>query len=243
MMTHLRWLTCLLVLGLASVAGAADKAPAKSLDDQLLDDLDTELLPATEKKPAVAKDDETQTPRASKRDDAGLDQKLLDEIEGEDIELGPKTDPLTLIGRSMRKVESLIDKRDTSPRTQEMQKEIVRNLDLLLEQTKKQCQGGQCKSPSSSSQQAGKSAAGNKPAEGDPSNKPARDSTERLAKAGKTDAQDEEDLDELVKQVWGHLPEKIRGQMQNVGVEDFLPKYEKLIEDYYKRLAEEQPRK
>jgi hypothetical protein len=30
--------------------------------------------------------------------------------------------------------------------------------------------------------------------------------------------------------------------MQNVSVENFLPKYEKLIEDYYKRLAEEEVR-
>lgn len=227
-----------LLLGcLALPLWAADPAP-KSLDEQLLDDLDTELLPPTVKKPSPGPASEDAAPRAKKAEDPGLDQKLLDEIDGEDIELGEQTDPLTRIGRTMRQVETLIDKRDTSKRTQEMQKQIVRDLEQLLEVTKQQCQGGQCK-PSSSSQKTGNAAAGNKPAEGDPSNKPARDSVDRLGKAGKTDAANEQDMDELVKQVWGHLPEKVRGQMQNVSVENFLPKYEKLIEEYYKRLAEE----
>jgi hypothetical protein len=43
----------------------------------------------------------------------------------------------------------------------------------------------------------------------------------------------------LLKAVWGHLPERVRQEVQNASVEQFLPKYEKLIEDYYKRLAED----
>jgi hypothetical protein len=227
-----------LLIGLmCAPLAAADKPAPPSLDDQLLDDLDTELLPA-KGKPVAEKTEKPTPPRAKPGADAGLDEKLLDEIDGEDVELGPKTDPLTRIGKNMRKVESLIDGRDISARTQDMQRQIVRDLDLLLEQTKKQCQGGQCKSPSSP-QQGSKTAAGKKPAEGDPGNKPARDSTERLGKAGKTDVKSQEELDEMVKRVWGHLPEKVRGQMQNVSMENFLPKYEKLIEEYYKRLAEE----
>ena len=71
------------------------------------------------------------------------------------------------------------------------------------------------------------------------SKKPARESTDRLTKPGETKITDEKDLEALVKQVWGHLPDKVRDQMQNASVESFLPKYEKLIEEYYKRLAEE----
>jgi hypothetical protein len=43
----------------------------------------------------------------------------------------------------------------------------------------------------------------------------------------------------LLRQVWGHLPPKIRDQMQSGLIEEFLPKYERLIEEYYSRLAEE----
>lgn len=234
-------LACVLIGSASCLLYAQDKSSAKSLDEQLLEGLDSELLPAASKKtsaPSVEK--KADEPRAKPSGDAGLDQKLLDEIEGEDIELGKQPiDPLTRIGKTMRQVETLIDRHDTSSRTQDMQKQIVRDLELLLEQTKKQCQGGQSKPSASPSQQAAKPANGNKPSEGEPSSKPARDSTDRLAKAGKTDAEDDKDMDALVKQVWGHLPEKVRDQMQNVGVENFLPKYEKLIEDYYRRLAEE----
>jgi hypothetical protein len=46
----------------------------------------------------------------------------------------------------------------------------------------------------------------------------------------------------MLKQIWGHLPPKIRDQMQSALIEDFLPKYERLIEEYYSRLAEEESR-
>lgn len=228
---------CLLVAPL----GADDKAGQKSLDDQLLEDLDSELLPSPPKTNTESKASES-PPNAPKPDKSGLDEKLLDEIDGEDIGQGPEPDPLTRIGRNMRKAESLIGNRDTSPRTQEVQKRILADLDQLLQQTKQQCQGGQPKPPSDAAKTASNTPANSQPAEGDPSGKPARDSTDRLAKAGKTEVDDEQDLDELVKQVWGHLPEKVRSQMQNVSAEDFLPKYQKLIEEYYKRLAEEQLR-
>ncbi len=43
----------------------------------------------------------------------------------------------------------------------------------------------------------------------------------------------------VLKQHWGELPEHAREQMlQGMGAEEFLPKYEVLIEEYYKRLAE-----
>jgi hypothetical protein len=237
----------LLLISLVAPLGAADKSGAtsggKSLDDQLLDDLDSELLPTTKKVAPAAKPGDAAEPGATKPKPSGLDEKLLEEIDGEDIGLGPEPDPLTRVGRNMRKSQSLITEHDTSKRTQELQKRILADLDELLQQTRKQCQGGGSnKPPSQASKPASGSPMGNKPAEGDPANKPSRDSTDRLAKAGKTDVEDQQDLDELVKQVWGHLPDKVRSQMQNVSAENFLPKYEKLIEEYYRRLAEEQSR-
>lgn len=49
----------------------------------------------------------------------------------------------------------------------------------------------------------------------------------------------EEMRDVLHKDVWGMLPERQRQQMLELPVEEFLPKYELLIEDYFRRLAEE----
>lgn len=226
---------CLLALLLAAPLTAAEPSGGKSLDDQLLEDLSTDEPKA--QSPAQAKPQGE--PRAPEQEPAGLDQQLLDEIDGEDIGMGPEPDPLTRIGRNMRKSETLIEKRDTSKKTQDVQKRILADLDEMLRLTKQQCQGGQSKPSSSTSKPSSKNNPNSQASSGEPSSQPARDSSDRLSKAGKTDVEDEQDLDALVKQVWGHLPDKVRGQMQNVSVEDFLPKYEKLIEEYYKRLAEE----
>ena len=43
-----------------------------------------------------------------------------------------------------------------------------------------------------------------------------------------------------MKDAWGHLPQHAREQMLQNSPERFLPQYELLIEQYYKRLAEEQ---
>ena len=44
-----------------------------------------------------------------------------------------------------------------------------------------------------------------------------------------------------MKRLWGELPEQVRQQMQELPAEDFPPKYESLIEEYFRRLAEEKP--
>jgi len=67
-----------------------------------------------------------------------------------------------------------------------------------------------------------------------------RDGTNRIESSDKqgeavTDARD------ALRRVWGHLPDKVREEMGSSFSEQFLPKYERLIEEYYKRLAEERP--
>ena len=47
-------------------------------------------------------------------------------------------------------------------------------------------------------------------------------------------------MQSLVKKIWGELPDTTREQMLEPLVEEFLPKYELLIEEYFRRLAAEQ---
>ena len=42
--------------------------------------------------------------------------------------------------------------------------------------------------------------------------------------------------------LWGELPEHLRNQMLQRPDETFLPKYETLIEDYYRQLSGQQGR-
>lgn len=211
--------------------------PAKSLDKQLLDDLDAGLPESLDNLKAKTGEN---TP--AKKPASDLDNKLKQDLgEGEDIEFGKPQDPLAKIGDRMREAEQLIGKRNTSIKTQTLQREILTDLDALIAKLEKQCQcaGGQKQQskPQQNSSQAKKPGKSDSDS-GEESKKPADDSTERIGKNddSKVEAQD---MHELVRAVWGNLPARVRQQMQSASVEQFLPKYERLIEEYYKRLAED----
>jgi hypothetical protein len=45
----------------------------------------------------------------------------------------------------------------------------------------------------------------------------------------------------LIKDLWGELPPNVREQMMQNPTEQFVPQYESMIEEYYRRLSEENP--
>ena len=51
--------------------------------------------------------------------------------------------------------------------------------------------------------------------------------------------------DAATKQVWGHLPDRLRQEMNQYYKEQFMPKYNDMLRQYYNRLAEgdKRPRK
>jgi hypothetical protein len=208
------WLLAWLPL---AAADEPPKPPARpsSLDQQLLDGLDRELLQGL---PAGAKP----AADAGKPAASGAAPVTSD-------------NPLAVIAERMRQVESRLAKQDTSPETQAVQKQIQAELTQLLEQARRQQGSGQNK--------PGGPGSGNKPAgagSGNPTPAPPRESTNRIEQGNK-EAVETTDVKDLLRRIWGELPEKLRDQMQASLSEQFLPKYERLIEEYYKRLAEERP--
>ena len=209
------WL--LLALAVAAADEPPKPPPAKpsSLDQELLDGLDRELLKGLPGgiKPAAPPD----KPAPNSADPI------------------PSDNPLAIVAERMRQVESRLAKRDTSPETQAVQKQILAELAQLLEQARQQQANGQNKpgGPGSGNKSAG---AGS----GNPTPAPPRDSTNRIEQGNK-EAVETTDVKDLLRRIWGHLPDKLRDQMQASLSEQFLPKYERLIEEYYKRLAEERP--
>lgn len=190
------------------------------LADDGLDDL-FEGLPPAEKKGVPAK-------KAS-------EEELL--IPGEDIELGGTRDPFARIAGKMQRSQQALSTGNSKEPTQELQKEILFDLDSLLKNMEKKCQGGQCNKPGSKSS-SGSSSTGSKP-----NNKPPTDSTARVGKPNETTgSEDKAAADNALREVWGHLPPKLREAMQNIRADEFLPKYDRLIEDFYRRLAEQPPR-
>ena len=56
---------------------------------------------------------------------------------------------------------------------------------------------------------------------------------------GKARKPDIEETRAAMSRLWGELPARARQQMLQSPVEEFSPKYEVLIEEYFRRLAEE----
>ncbi len=199
--------------------GQETRKSQETLDSQLL-----EGLGSSGSSSAVTVPGKVDTPpgRDALRAGGGLEPR------GEGSDLGQEN-PLMRIGRQMLRVEGKLVQRDVSPETRQTQQQIVRDLDAVIEalaaaqKNEKQRKPGSSNKGNQKPSKAGKQAARNgsgKPGEGD--------SDQQLAAM-----QGEEG------EFWGHLPQRLRRQMQSAGAIEFLPKYRKLIEDYYKRLAED----
>jgi len=204
------------LLAAASVHAQDADAPAPSLDEQLLEQLGDPASEALEEPSA-------------------LDEQLLDELgEGEDI--GEQTDPMVQIARRMQRAQQLIASRDTSEPTRRLQQQIAAELEELIEQVKKKKCAGGAKSGAGSSQP--KPGAG-QPGE-NPSQQPPTDSQTGRTDTAHAEAADPNQVRQLVARAWGHLPPQIRRQLEQAALEEFLPQYENLIEQYFNRLAEDQ---
>jgi hypothetical protein len=72
-----------------------------------------------------------------------------------------------------------------------------------------------------------------------PQEGPSRESTDRQGR-GEQRSVDSGRPDDLLKSVWGSLPERLRDQVQQSSGERFLPGFERQIEDYFRALSQRQ---
>lgn len=220
-------------------AAGDDESEADVLEQELLEGLDADLMddllpPADETAPPGEQGDEPA------RD--ALDEELLRDL-GAEAEASEDPNPLSRAGRRMRQVENLIGRAKSGSDTQKLQNQIVEDLDTMIQLARQQAQRMQS---NQQSQQETKRSNARQPGQpqpsqgGAPQDAPSEDSTERL---GQADGRrpDMTEMNTLLKQLWGHLPEREREQVLNAQIEQFLPQYELLIEAYFKRLVEEQP--
>lgn len=182
---------------------------------------------------------------SSARDDGSsdLDEELMRGLDdGEDV---GEENPLVKVGRQMRQVEEWIAGGRSGTETQELQKRIALELDKLLKQAQQQQQQqSQSKSKNQDQQKDSKRRQVKQPQsrkeqQAKKSQNPAQQSTERLG-PDKLLNPDKLAVSDLIKRVWGQLPEKEREQMSQHSAELFLPQYEQLITEYFKTLVEKQ---
>lgn len=130
--------------------------------------------------------------------------------------------------------------KDTSLDTQRVQEETVRLLDTLLKksgQKKNQQSKGQQKPQDQQQQQqqqpsqSQQSQEQQRPQQGtDPSNDPQR--------GGNTNAQMRPGID-AARAAWGNLPQRVRQLLMQGSGDSFSKEYQRLTEEYYKRLGEQ----
>jgi hypothetical protein len=152
---------------------------------------------------------------------------------------------------------------DTSLTTQRVQEDVVAKLDQLIEEAKRRSKSGQCKSSGSSSgEKAGQAKqqanAGKKPSDSD-GQKPGESKTRANGDKDKKGARNGEGnkegespspvdpadeqagLDETQAE-WGALPERVRDLIRQGSRDRIASIYQRLTQEYYRRMAEDASR-
>jgi hypothetical protein len=227
-----------LILFLSSaVPVLAQLQEGRSLDGELLKNLKTQSKNDIEREVFGAGEKGKKDKLQNRAGQGGAD--LNEQLQRELGAAAEKEDdnPLLNIAQNMFQVRQRITQNDAGPATLNLQKQIVADLDLLIEQARKSA--GQCSSSSSNPQQPTDSPP--KPGAGasqKPGNKPAASSSPRPPD-NQRHKPDMEEMHTMMNNLWGELPAHVREQMLQSPVEEFIPKYEQLIEDYFRELSDE----
>ncbi len=196
----------ILLSGMPAMAQSRDERTPenellKSLKAQTRKDIEREILGTGDK----TKNDKFQTQAREGGEDLGerLRRELGPAAEKED------NNPLAGIARTMLQVHQRMKQTDAGPATLNLQKQIVADLDRLIDEARKSA--GQCNSSSPGQQQSSSQKPASSPPKPDsntsqkPGNKPATGASQR--KPG--DQMRKADMDEMrsiIKDLWGELP-------------------------------------
>ncbi len=218
------------------------------------------LQKKTKPKEEAEKDKQVTPP---KKEDAGFGRLGKDEKGGDDRPPAePDQDPKEILGRISKNMDSSKDRlaqRDPGDGTQQIQRDIVKDLDALIEQSKRQQQQQQQQQQQSgqgsqSRQQSGRSksgqqasqqrnsgqqkqqASGQKPGQPNQSNQQA--AGQKPGAGGVGGQKNAMPNADLYKDIWGHLPEKFRMEMDAYSRVEFMSKYNDLLKQYYTTIAE-----
>lgn len=152
---------------------------------------------------------------------------------------GERTGPAGELIKQMRDIEQKLGKPDTGEGTREEQKKVVKRIDQLIEEVRRSGQSSMMRTVvrrvRRPGQQPGQQPGGSEGAlaRGAPLQKPARPTTRHANVGG--------------KDIWGHLPDELRQQIENMSDELPLSAKQELIDRYYlsvnkgKLIREESP--
>lgn len=158
---------------------------------------------------------------------------------------------LARLQRNLRSSEERLGKKDAGDATQDIQKDIVKDLDAFIERTRRQQQQQQNQQQSASSsssdnqkprpEQSTTQNTGQKNGpvqQPSPTPQPKPGTAEMGGMAGARPRGEPNRLADLYKDVWGHLPEALRLEIDAYSREKFMARYRDLLEQYYTTIAE-----
>jgi hypothetical protein len=203
------------------------------------------------KKPKSLEDSD----KDKKPDPPKKEAKPKEEKEGDEPEpTEPEQDPKEIIGRISKNMENSKDRlaqKDPGDGTQQVQRDVIKDLDALINQSSRQQQQQQQQQQSSQnsrsrqqrnqqasqrgSSQQNRQASASKSSQSKQNQNPAGQNPGAGGAAGKKNASPNADL---YKDIWGHLPETLRKEMDAYSRVEFMSKYNDLLQQYYKRISE-----
>lgn len=203
--------TCFLLVLFLSFDSRCLADEAIRVEEELMEDLGADLLQPPE---------------------PPLDERLLENL-GEDLGK-PQADDDTWVHRvveHMQTAQQHLAQGGEATQAVRAQDQVLTGLDAMiaeLAQRKSQCSGSKASKTSKPGQKPGKGQAGKTPATaGSPETSPNPDLSTEQAIAG-----------ELIKDLWGQLPQRQRDQILQPLSEEFLPKYAAEIEAYFRAMAQ-----
>ena len=210
-----------------------------SLDDKLLDDSPERLGGG------VDADLFREGPEAAPPSPGAAEESLESRLERElgHAATSEGAHPLLAIARQMRDVQTRLARQAADGQTTALQEQIVAQLDMLLEEARQQAAAsaeGARQAPPAAEQQADAQPGDETGGDGDPQQAPAREATDEPGEAETVEERPERRRTmQAMEALWNRLPERQREQLLQLAPEQFLPKYELQIEQYFRRLAEE----
>ena len=160
--------------------------------------------------------------------------------------LPPAAGPANALSAAVREMSAagmLLDGRQTGPPTQQAQQNAIGQLDALLKAVKTAkstaSAGSKLQSPASQSPSAAARPKPDSSRDQTATAQPGTSASQRPGGDGKGRKAAWAEARATMKRLWGGLPERARLQMLQGPVEEFPPKYEEQIEQYFRRLAEE----
>jgi hypothetical protein len=148
------------------------------------------------------------------------------------------------LSKNFQSAQDRLDKTDTGSRTQELQQVIVTRLSELIEQAKESLPSQRVMEKQWDNRQQRAARSERRVAQrirpGVPTDLGSKNSRHNTPpSAGNSGGSgDVNKLENLFRDVWGHLPETLRQEMNQYAREHFMTKYGDLLKQYYSTIAE-----